>query len=126
LPYYRHKTFPTQIFRKLLYVCVLVMLGGGLLGSCLQIAAEPANNITSPLFALKFKGQDTPMSACQYYKAIGAVNNCGPAGELIEPSFNFNLPFAHFGSSFPRIGSLVLRNKELPMVFLYHCGQQPV
>src|SRR4029453_13077534 len=36
------------------------------------------------------------------------------------------LPFAHFGSSFPRIGSLVLRNKELPMVFLYHCGQQPV
>ena len=37
-----------------------------------------------------------------------------------------NLPFAHFGSSFSRIESLVLRNKELPMVFLSHCGQLPV
>ena len=36
------------------------------------------------------------------------------------------LPFAHFGSSFSRIESLVLRNKELPMVFLSHCGQLPV
>jgi hypothetical protein len=72
------------------YVCVLVMLGGTLLGSCLQIAAAPANNITSPFFALKFKGEDTSMSACQYYKAIGAVSNCGPAGELIGPSFNFD------------------------------------
>jgi hypothetical protein len=38
----------------------------------------------------------------------------------------FYLPFAHFGSSFSRIGSLVLRNKELPMLFLSHCGQLPV
>jgi hypothetical protein len=36
------------------------------------------------------------------------------------------LPFAHFGSSFPRIGSLVLSNKELPTVFLSHCGQLPI
>ena len=37
-----------------------------------------------------------------------------------------NLPFAHFGSLLPRIGSLVLKNKELPMLILSHCGQLPV
>ena len=42
---------------------------------------------------------------------------------LSEFASSNNLPFAHFGSSFPRIGSLVLRNKELPMLFLSHCGQ---
>ena len=71
-------------------VCVLVMLGVTLLGSSLPTAAAPADNITNPLFALKFKGEDTPVSACQYYKAIGAVGDCGPAGELIAPNFNFD------------------------------------
>jgi hypothetical protein len=44
----------------------------------------------------------------------------------VKVTLNIDLPFAHFGSSFPRIGSLVLRNKELPMVFLSHCGQLPI
>src|SRR5207302_5380948 len=39
---------------------------------------------------------------------------------------NSHLPFAHFGSSLQRIGSLVLKNKELPMLVLSHCGQLPV
>jgi hypothetical protein len=71
------------------HLCVLVTLGVTLLGSCLQTAAAPADHIANPHFALKFKGEDTAVSACQYYKAIGAVGDCGPAGELIAPSFNF-------------------------------------
>ena len=37
-----------------------------------------------------------------------------------------DLPFAHFGSSFPRIGSLILKNKERPMLVLSYCGQLPI
>src|SRR3989442_13139809 len=37
-----------------------------------------------------------------------------------------DLPFAHFGSSLPRIGSLILKNKELPMLVLSYCGQLPI
>src|SRR2546428_12655709 len=39
--------------------------------------------------------------------------------------WNYHLPFAHFGSSLPRIGSLILKNKELPMLVLSYCGQLP-
>ena len=50
----------------------------------------------------------------------------GPVTSFWHHKFKILLPFAHFGSSFPRIGSLVLRNKELPTVFLSHCGQLPI
>ena len=43
------------------------------------------------------------------------------------PFFVINiLPFAHFGSSLPRIGSLILKNKELPMLVLSYCRQLPI
>jgi hypothetical protein len=32
---------------------------------------------------LSFKGEDTRLSACLYYKSIGAVTNCSAAGDLI-------------------------------------------
>jgi hypothetical protein len=34
-------------------------------------------------FFLAYKGTDTALSACMYYRAIGAVKECGPNGELI-------------------------------------------
>jgi hypothetical protein len=70
-------------------ICLPVISAVILFGSCLQAAAAPADNINDAKFALKYKGEDTAESACQYYKAIGAVKNCGPNGEL-EPNFNFD------------------------------------
>jgi hypothetical protein len=32
---------------------------------------------------------DSDFSSCQYYKAIGAVADCSPFGDLISPKFNF-------------------------------------
>ena len=34
---------------------------------------------------LVFKGKDTPLSACMYYKALGAVRDCDAQGKMIEP-----------------------------------------
>ena len=47
-------------------------------------------------------------------------------GQLKRQPTDQDLPFAHFGSSFPRIGSLILKNKELPMLVLSYCGQLPI
>ncbi len=34
---------------------------------------------------LTYKGQDTRLSACQYYRAFGAVSGCDPQGRMIDP-----------------------------------------
>lgn len=34
---------------------------------------------------LAFKGKDTPLSACMYYRAIGAVGDCDSQGRMIDP-----------------------------------------
>lgn len=34
---------------------------------------------------LAFKGKDTPLSACMYYRAIGAVGDCDAQGNMIDP-----------------------------------------
>lgn len=34
---------------------------------------------------LAFKGKDTPLSACMYYRAIGAVGDCDAQGRMIDP-----------------------------------------
>lgn len=34
---------------------------------------------------LAYKGKDTPMSACLYYRALGAVRDCDAQGRMIEP-----------------------------------------
>ena len=52
------------------------------------------------------------------------IEGSGVSWSHIHP--HFFLPFAHFGSSFPRIGSLILKNKELPMLVLSYCGQLPI
>jgi hypothetical protein len=44
-----------------------------------------SDEIPDSTFFLTYKGIDTALSACMYYRAIGAVKNCGPNGELIEP-----------------------------------------
>jgi hypothetical protein len=35
------------------------------------------------------RGTDSKMSACQYYRAIGAVRGCRPDGALVEPTVDF-------------------------------------
>jgi hypothetical protein len=34
---------------------------------------------------LAFKGKDTPLSACMYYRSLGAVRDCDAQGGMIEP-----------------------------------------
>ncbi|MEO8081354.1 MAG: hypothetical protein ABI641_12545 [Caldimonas sp.] len=34
---------------------------------------------------LTYKGQDTKLGACQYYRALGAVKDCDAQGNMIEP-----------------------------------------
>jgi hypothetical protein len=40
----------------------------------------PSNNMTDAEFFLSFKGIDTRMGACQYYRAVGAVKSCDAQG----------------------------------------------
>ncbi|PYU44338.1 MAG: hypothetical protein DMG54_09485 [Acidobacteria bacterium] len=49
----------------------------------------PSNILARADGFLASKGLDTRRGACQYYKAVGAVANCGASGNLIGPvSFN--------------------------------------
>jgi mono/diheme cytochrome c family protein len=45
----------------------------------------PSDNVPASEFFFGYKGIDTRRSACQYYKAIGAVRACGAAGNFIGP-----------------------------------------
>ena len=48
-------------------------------------------------------------------------------GTNIHPDLaTIHLPLAYFGSSLRRIGSLILKNKELPMLVLLYCRQLPI
>jgi hypothetical protein len=44
-----------------------------------------SDQIADSSYFLGYKGVDNALSACMYYRSIGAVKNCGPNGELIEP-----------------------------------------
>lgn len=65
-------------------------LQGAEVGDFLPPPATGAGaKMLDPEFFLSFKGIDSRLSACMYYQAVGAVDGCGSAGELINPiSFN--------------------------------------
>jgi hypothetical protein len=44
-----------------------------------------SNNSPGADHYLTFKGRDTALSACMYYRALGAVQGCGPDGALVNP-----------------------------------------
>jgi len=61
-------------------------LGGTQVGSLLPpISGAPSDLLSLPDAFLAEKGLDTRLGACQYYKAVGAVQGCDSAGNLMSP-----------------------------------------
>lgn len=44
-----------------------------------------SNASPGPDHFLTFKGRDTALSSCMYYRALGAVRDCAPDGTMIDP-----------------------------------------
>jgi hypothetical protein len=64
------------------------------------IVKNPADFYTESDRFLTYRGIDTKKSACQYYKAIGAVKNCSTAGDLIG-GITFSQWLTKFGLNAP-------------------------
>ena len=78
-------------------------------------AANPSDKVNAPdhfltffstrdLFAFPAKNADSRQGACQYYVAIGAVQGCGPGGELVGTQLTFNGWKAKWGLDSPTAG----------------------
>ena len=53
-----------------------------------MIVAEPgaeSNALQGSAHFLTYKGRDTRLSACMYYRSLGATKDCDPQGNLITP-----------------------------------------
>jgi hypothetical protein len=61
---------------------------------------QPADFYTDADRFLTYRGIDTRKSACEYYKAIGATQDCTAKGKLIDP-INFRQWLNKFGLSRP-------------------------
>jgi mono/diheme cytochrome c family protein len=61
-------------------------LGGNVRGEMVQLTQPTAqsNTLPGPLRFLTFKGKDTRMSACLYYRALGYVRDCDAQGNLVD------------------------------------------
>ena len=78
-------------------------------------AANPSDKVNAPdhfltffatrdLFVFPAKHADSRQGACQYYVAIGAVQGCGPGGELVGTQLTFNGWKAKWGLDSPTAG----------------------
>ena len=78
-------------------------------------AANPSDKVNAPdhfltffatrdLFVFPAKHADSRQGACQYYVAIGAVQGCGPGGELVGTQLTFNGWKAKWGLDSPNAG----------------------
>ena len=78
-------------------------------------AANPSDKLNAPdhfltffatrdLFVFPAKHADSRQGACQYYVAIGAVQGCGPGGELVGTQLTFNGWKAKWGLDSPNAG----------------------
>jgi hypothetical protein len=45
----------------------------------------PSNGLPGADHFLTYKGKDTKLSACMYYRALGAVKDCDAQGNMVEP-----------------------------------------
>jgi hypothetical protein len=92
----------TDIARQVLWFSLALSAASLVVGIALFLQVQPSSaaqrrpqpeTLPSDQFDashfLTFNGVDDAVSACQYYRAIGAVGACGPAGQLMAPSFDF-------------------------------------
>ena len=61
-------------------------LGGNVRGDIVEIAqpGDISNTLPGALRFLTFKGRDTRISACLYYRALGFVRDCDAQGNLVD------------------------------------------
>jgi mono/diheme cytochrome c family protein len=69
---------------------VVKMVGNGADGNVRGSMVVPqsgvvSNSLPGSLQFLTFKGKDTPLSACMYYRALGAVKDCDSQGGMVQP-----------------------------------------
>jgi hypothetical protein len=90
--------------------------------------ANPSDNVNAPDHFLTFfstrdrlvfpaKNTDSRQGACQYYAAIGAVQGCGPGGELVGAQLTFDGWKAKWGLDSPTAGfrALYANSRDLDL-----------
>jgi hypothetical protein len=81
------------------------------IGSALSLGADalPSDNFNADHFLTYFSTRvgadpDSRQGACRYYVAIGAVQGCGPGGEMVGTQLTFNGWKAKWGLDSPTTG----------------------
>ncbi len=69
---------------------IVKVVANGANGNVRGLLVEPevgvlSNGLPGANQFLTYKGKDTPLSACMYYRALGAVKDCDAQGRMIEP-----------------------------------------
>lgn len=66
---------------------------------------------------LAYKGTDTALSACMYYRAIGAVSGCDAQGRMQDPiSFDDWKSHHHFGAGNTEAAATYINQRDLNLV----------
>lgn len=79
-----------------------------------------SNDLPGAQRFLAQKGQDTPLSTCMYYRALGAVRDCDAEGRLIEPisfdDWKRQQGFAPYAGSNTEVKAIYINKMDLNLV----------
>lgn len=84
------------------------------------LAGAESNGLPGADRFLVFKGKDTPLSACMYYRALGAVRDCDAQGNMIEPITLSDWERAHgfvpYGNGSTEVSAKYINKMDLNLV----------
>lgn len=79
-----------------------------------------SNTSPGPDHFLNFKGRDTALSACMYYRALGATRDCAPDGALLDPitfdDWKRARKFAPYTAGNTEVSALYINKMDLNLV----------
>jgi mono/diheme cytochrome c family protein len=79
-----------------------------------------SNGLPGPLQFLAYKGKDSSLSACLYYRAIGAVQGCDAQGGLITPisfeDWKSQQQFAPYNTTLPQVSADYINKMDLNLM----------
>ncbi len=76
---------------------------------------------------LAFKGKDTPLSACMYYRSLGAVRDCDAQGGMIEPitlaDWERQHGFMPYGNGATEVSAKYINKMDLNLIRFMRANQ---
>jgi hypothetical protein len=80
----------------------------------------PSNGLPGTEQFLTYKGNDTRLSACMYYRSFGATRDCDAQGNMVEPiafdDWKREHQFAPYGAGNTQVGATYVNKMDLNLV----------